>query len=168
MDTGEVKDDKATADAHANPLNGPKKEETDQVSTAASTSTSHTDTTTSDDEDFNELEEQSSSNIEYLLSKMKDPVDARPVDESTLHGKNIIAKRLQNRQQREARTAIFDSFSLPTDHLTQWPRCPAMSSQDLERQKYVAVLASIMTDAKKLNGVMADAKIRQIGKTKII
>ena len=117
------------------------------------------------EDDFSEVdEEQSSSNIEYLLSKMKDPVDARPVDDTTDHGKNIIAKRLQNRQTRDARSIVFENFSSPSEQLEQWPRCPAMSSRDLERQKYVAKLQVIMADAKKLNGVMADARIRQIGK----
>ena len=92
------------------------------------------------------------------------PIDARPVDESTLHGQLILQKRLQNKQTREARNIVFENFSTPAEQLEQWPKCLAMTSRELERQKYVGQLTSIMTDAKKLNGVMADARIRQIGK----
>ena len=121
----------------------------------------------SDFDDFTEDEEEASSaNIEFLLSKMKEPVDARPVDDSTEHGKRIIEKRLQNRLTRDARSVVFDNYSMPADQLASWPKCPAMASRELERQKYIAKLVTIMTDAKKLNATMADAKIRQIGNKK--
>ena len=106
--------------------------------------------------------------LDFILSKMKEPTNERPIDASTIHGQRILEQRQTDKIQRQARTKVFNEFTTPAVHLENWPRIPTMTSRDLYRQQYVAKLTGIMTDAKKLNNAMKDAGIRQLGKSNII
>ena len=118
----------------------------------------------SDDDLTEDDEEKSSQNLNFLVSKLKEPTNERPVDADTKHGQDVLLKRHANKELRKARDIVFEKFSTPTEQLASWPKCPTMTKRDIERQQYIKQLTSVMTDAKKLNAAMQDAKIRQIGK----